>query len=161
MPNYLLARFDLPTSLQLTLAIIQFYTTANALTKISILLFYQRLTAGTILPLYRRILQAAIASIIAYWFAFTIALFAGCTPFSAFWRQIDPLWKVDWNCVDEPAVIIAASITSIVQDFMCCFMPVILFWELQISRRRKLGLMAIFGVGFWYVLLVLVRVCGT
>lgn len=94
-------------------------------------------------------IYVAITLVIAYWVAFTIALFAGCSPFDAFWNQINPFWSKEFTCVDEAKVIIAASIVSIIQDFMCCFMPVILFWELQISKRRKYALFAIFGVGFW------------
>ena len=134
---------------QTAFATIQLYTTTNTLTKISILLFYRRLTSGTLSSVYRWMLIGAIWFVLAYFLSFSIALFAGCSPFAAFWRQIDPLWDQDWKCADEPKVIIAASIVSIVQDFICCFMPVILFWRLQVSRTKKFALMGVFGIGFW------------
>jgi hypothetical protein len=134
---------------QVNFVTVQLYTTTNAITKISILLFYRRLTKGTLSTTYRYMLSAAIVSVSLYWLAFTIALLAGCAPFSAFWNQINPLWQTKYRCVDEPKVIIAASIVSVSQDFMCCFLPVILFWKLQISRKKKLALMGLFAVGTW------------
>jgi hypothetical protein len=96
-------------------------------------------------------IYAAIASVCLYWLSFTIALFTGCQPFDAFWNRVNPFWHVKYHCVDEPRVIIAASVASIVQDFICCFMPVILLWKVQIPRAKKVALIAIFSIGFWWV----------
>lgn len=58
---------------------------------------------------------------------------------------------VDYHCFNEPADLLAASAVSIVQDFIVCGMPTLLFWKLQLPRRQKIALGAVFGVGFLYV----------
>jgi hypothetical protein len=59
---------------------------------------------------------------------------------------------VDYHCLNEPADLLAASAVSIVQDFIVCGMPTVLFWKLQLPRRQKIALGAVFGVGFLYVI---------
>jgi len=55
---------------------------------------------------------------------------------------------LDYYCYDEPADLLAASAFSIVQDFIACGMPTLLFWKLQLPQKQKIALGAIFGVGF-------------
>lgn len=53
-----------------------------------------------------------------------------------------------YYCIDEGAFIIAAAVISMVQDFMVCILPMVLFLRLNISARQKIALAIIFGVGF-------------
>jgi hypothetical protein len=101
---------------------------------------------------FRNCLYAAIAFVVLYFVIFSINLFVGCRPFNAFWNQADPFWAANhagaYYCFDEAANLIAAATVSVLQDFIACFMPMILCWKLRIPFRQKVALGAIFGVGF-------------
>lgn len=127
------------------------YLTSTATTKISILLFYRRLSSGTVSSRFLYSVYAAIAFVAVYYFIFMINLFVGCRPFEAFWLQVNPFWQGKYQCINEAANLIAAATISVVQDFLACGMPMILFWKLQIPFRQKVLLGAIFGVGFLLV----------
>jgi hypothetical protein len=125
---------------------------STATTKISILLFYRRLAAGTISNRFLCVVYAAIAFVVIYFIIFWINLFIGCRPFNAFWNQVNLFWvaanKGKYQCINEPANLLAAAIISVIQDFIACGVPTILFWKLRIPKRQKIALAAIFGVGF-------------
>jgi hypothetical protein len=139
---------------QITMAIEAFYVMSTSLTKISILLFYRRMAAGSISPLFHWVVRIAMASVVAYLITFELTLFLGCRPIDSFWNQVDFIWEtthkagVDYHCFSEPANALAASGISIIQDFMACGMPIILFWKLNLPFRQKAALAAVFGVGF-------------
>jgi hypothetical protein len=121
-------------------------------TKCSILLFYRRLTDGSISNGFRYAVYAAITFVLLYFVVFLINLFIGCRPFNAFWNQVDIVWNADhmgtYHCFDEPANMTGAAIISVIQDFIACGMPMILFWKLRLPRKQKIAMGAIFAVGF-------------
>jgi hypothetical protein len=119
-------------------------------TKISILLFYRRLAAGTVTNRFLFIVHASIAFVVMYFVVFFINLFVGCQPLNAFWNQIDLSWEAEhtYHCIDEPRNLLAAAIVSVIQDFLACGLPMILFWKLRIPKRQKIALGGIFGIGF-------------
>jgi uncharacterized membrane protein YqgA involved in biofilm formation len=130
------------------------YIASTGLTKISILLFYKRMSDGTVSTAFRCAVQVCIAFVVCYIITFEATLFLGCRPINSYWDQVNIGWAlkhvegVDYHCFNEPANLLAASATSIVQDFIACGMPTLLFWKLQLPRRQKIALGAIFGVGF-------------
>jgi hypothetical protein len=79
-------------------------------------------------------------------------LFVGCQPIQAFWLQVNLFSQDKYQCINEAANLIAAAAISVVQDFLACGMPMVLFWKLRIPFRQKIALAAIFGVGFLLVL---------
>jgi hypothetical protein len=128
------------------------YLVSTTTTKISILLFYRRLTDGAVSKTFIYTVYAAIAFVAAYFVVFFINLFVGCRPINSFWLQVDPLWSAEhegqYHCIDEAKNLIAAASVSVVQDFLACGMPAVLFWKLRIPRKQKIALGAVFGVGF-------------
>jgi len=143
------------SSRKVTLAIEACYIASTGLTKISILLFYRRMSAGTVSSTFRFIVHASIASVIAYMIAFLLAGSLGCSPLEAFWLQADVHWQrthvpgVTYKCINEGALLLSATAVSVVQDCLACGLPLMLFWKLQLPRRQKIALGAIFGVGFF------------
>jgi hypothetical protein len=141
-------------SRKVTIAMELFYILSTSLTKISILLFYRRLTSGSVTPFFRRVVQASILFVIGYSIAFYITTGFTCRPFSAFWKSVDIHWLLqhpegtDWTCLNEGAIDLSASVISITQDFLACALPSALFWNLQLPRRQKFALGAIFALGF-------------
>lgn len=86
---------------------------------------------------------------IVYGIVFTIAIVFTCTPVIGFFRLFDISWRLqnELTCRNEGALIVACAVISLFQDFVICLLPVLLIWNLQISKRQKIGLCAIFGVG--------------
>ena len=151
------------SSRKVTLAIEACYIGSTGLTKISILLFYRRMSAGSVSPAFRFIVHASIASVVAYMIAFLLVGSLGCKPLEAFWLQANTEWAmthqpgVTYTCINEGAMLLAASGISIIQDFLACGLPVVLFWKLQLPRRQKIALGAIFGVGFFLCITGILR----
>ncbi|TLD37770.1 hypothetical protein E2P81_ATG03445 [Venturia nashicola] len=148
-------------SRKITMALEALYLTSTATTKISILLFYRRLSAGTVSNGFIYSVYAAIAFVVVYYFIFMINLFIGCHPVEAFWLQANPFSSMKYQCLDEAANLIAAGVISVVQDLLACGMPMVLFWKLQIPVRQKFALGAIFGIGFFLCLCGALRIVTT
>jgi hypothetical protein len=127
---------------------------ATSTTKISILLFYRRLADGSLSVRFLYAVYTAIAFVVLYFVVFWINLFVGCQPFHAFWKQVDIVWNASnkYHCFNEEMNLVGAAVVSVVQDFIACGMPMILFWKLKIPRRQKIALGVIFGVGFLFVI---------
>lgn len=72
-----------------------------------------------------------------------------CTPVEGFWHYFDLTWRLQnkLECRNEGALIVACAAISSIQDLIICLLPVILIWNLQISKRQKFGLCGIFGMG--------------
>jgi len=124
--------------------------------KISILLFYRRLSSRVVSKAFRWTTWASIAFIIAYTIALTLAPILGCQPVSAFWDQVDVpkrLKGYKYHCFDEGADLFAAAVISAAQDLLTAVLPTFLYWNLQISRRKKIALFGIFALGYGAVAL--------
>ncbi|KAK7531182.1 hypothetical protein IWX46DRAFT_371515 [Phyllosticta citricarpa] len=149
-------------SREITMAIEATYIIATGITKISILCFYRRIASGTVANWFLYTTWTSIAFVIAYMIAFLGTLFFGCSPISAFWNQVDIDWLVTnkgkWHCINEPGNLLAASSVSIVQDFLACGLPYLLLRKLQMSRRQKIALTAVFGVGIFLCVTGILRI---
>ncbi|QDS73569.1 hypothetical protein FKW77_001161 [Venturia effusa] len=150
--------------LLITMLISATYVVSTSLTKISILLFYKRLSEGAVSKGFRFAVRLCIGFVVAYMVTFLATLFLTCRPINSYWNQVSIPWArsheegVDYRCFDEAADILAASAVSIVQDFIVCGLPTLLFWKLQLPRRQKLALGAIFGVGFFLCITGILRI---
>jgi hypothetical protein len=146
---------------QVTFALYTLYIVAGGMIKISILLFYRRLDSRSITKSFRIATWLNIIAIAIFSAAFVIVLFTACTPFTAFWYQFDvtkQLTGYAYHCwVDEAADLLSASIISAVQDAIAAFLPTILYWNLQIPRRQKIALGAIFALGYLVCIVAAIR----
>jgi hypothetical protein len=98
---------------------------------------------------YRFALYTAIGSVILYLVVFLALLLAQCRPLNAFWNQVDPEWAAtrQYQCLNEFSGMLTAASISMAEDFVACFLPMMLFWSLKLSFRQKLALQVVFGVG--------------
>ncbi|KAF2417516.1 hypothetical protein EJ08DRAFT_80639 [Tothia fuscella] len=155
---------EAPKTRQIVMAIEALYIISTGLTKISILLFYRRITDGAVSKPFRIAVKICIYSVTAYMIIFILTLFLGCHPLNSYWDQVNLLWAAthiegrDYHCIDEVANLLAASGVSVVQDFISCGMPMVLFWKLQMPARTKYALGAIFGVGFFLCITGVLRI---
>ena len=130
------------------------YLSIISLTKVSILLFYLRLfgTPGT-RPGLRKLIYTTQVLVIVWLIASIIPGIYRCHPIDDMWNPLmfsGP--QARYNCIDEHAYYVATSVFNVALDFWILVLPLSIFWTLQLSRRRKAGLIAIFLLGVLYVL---------
>lgn len=133
---------------------------ASGLVKVSILLFYRRLSARVVSRIFFWTTWITIGYITAYSIALSIAPVVGCQPISAFWDQFDPIKKLSgykFHCFDEGADVLVASILSASQDMLTAILPTFLYWNLKIPLRQKIALFGIFAMGYGVVALGALR----
>ncbi|KAL9606349.1 MAG: hypothetical protein Q9179_000475 [Wetmoreana sp. 5 TL-2023] len=113
--------------------------------KFSLLTFYIHIFAIRTF----RYLAFFVAAIVSGW-ALSVVLetFLLCRPFAYNW---DPSIK-DFTCGDRNAAYIGAGSLNIATDLMVLCLPIPMVWNLQIPRRNKVILSAVFGMGLLYVL---------
>ena len=125
---------------------------STATTKISILLFYRRLAAGSVSPRFLGAVYASIAFVVVYFCIFFFMMFGICRPLSTYWMQADYFWYAanegKFDCLNEASTLVASAIISAIQDFIACGLPMALLWKLRIPKKQKIALGAIFSVGF-------------
>jgi hypothetical protein len=144
------------TARKYVLAQLCIFCVASGLIKISILLFYRRISSRVVSRTFRLVTWIAIGFIAGYTIALTIAPIVGCQPISAFWDQVDVRKRLQgykYHCFDEGADIFAASVLSAVQDLATAVLPTFLFWNLRIPLRQKIALFGIFAIGYGCVAL--------
>jgi hypothetical protein len=125
---------------------------STSMTKLSILMFYRRLVAGTYSRTYKWAIWVAMAFSILITFIFLAILFTACTPLASYWLQYDykhPLAHYHCIPVDTRSALGKTSgVLSVVTDFYSLMLPAILLTRIQITKRQRIGLMVIFGVGY-------------
>lgn len=72
---------------------------------------------------------------------FTVVVFQ-CIPFAKNWNSL-----LDGQCVDTWSFTIATSILTIITDIVCITLPLYILAGLNMSKRKKMGLMVVFGFG--------------
>ena len=130
-----------------------FFVTAAGCTKISILLFYRRVTAETMDRLFLYVIFSAIAFIVGCIVAFNLVLLLGCRPLSAYWNSVLPAYTESYVCYNERVSLPIYSIISICTDVVVLALPYSVVWRLHMPYRQKLTLSFIFGVGLVYATL--------
>lgn len=133
------------------LAISCIFCIASGLIKISILLFYRRLSHRIVSNRFRWATWITIAFIASSSLALAIVPIFGCDPISAFWDQANANLLIagyKYRCFNEGADILSASIISTVQDLITAVLPTFLYWNLRIPVRQKVALFGIFAIGY-------------
>ncbi|KAF1951548.1 hypothetical protein CC80DRAFT_424510 [Byssothecium circinans] len=146
---------------KLVLAIECLFCVATGLIKISVLLFYRRLSARTVSKTFRWISRITITFVAGYSIAFTLVPIFGCQPISAFWDQTDVVKLRNgykYKCFNEGADVVAATIISTAQDLLTAVLPTFMFWHVQIPIRQKIALFGIFAIAYVVVGIGAVRI---
>ena len=114
-------------------------TTTLMLSKMSLIILLHRIF---VIPAYRFTLKILGAVVLCWWAA---AFFGGafiCFPPSKLW---DP--SVDATCGNQQILDYATPIPWVLTDFAILISPVPVIKSLQVSRRKRAGLYAIFLMG--------------
>ncbi|KAJ5690036.1 hypothetical protein N7462_004428 [Penicillium macrosclerotiorum] len=125
------------------------YTLCIASIKLSILMLYRRLFPVKAMNIGVKI----VSSIVVLWAA--CGILAGCftcIPTKKLWSP-----EVPGGCMDLGKFYYGLQIPNIATDAIILFMPMHTVWGLPISRAQKVGLSAIFVVGFLTLIFDIIR----
>ncbi|KAF2020201.1 hypothetical protein BU24DRAFT_477348 [Aaosphaeria arxii CBS 175.79] len=149
-----------PTQRKYVLVIEVVFCVASGLIKISILLFYRRLSTNAVSKTLIWSLRISIGFIASYSVAFTIVPIFICNPVSAFWDQVNHA-KIakgyKYTCLNEGADVFAAGVIAAAQDLITAILPTFIYWKLQMPFRQKVLLFCIFAIGYGVVALSALR----
>jgi len=141
-------------SRRLVIAIETIFLYSTGFTKISILLFYRRLSKNSLSTGFHWAVKTAILFVALHMITFTFTRFLACHPLNAFWNKVDIKWLQtheegkDYYCYNELAELLSVTSLSVLQDFLACLMPLVLFWKLHLPFQQKVALASLFLVGF-------------
>lgn len=107
--------------------------------KLSILCFYRRIFTT---PAFRLASSVMLGLSVAWFIAIEIASICTCIPIDHFWDLAKP-----GKCINYNNFFLSYSIIEIVIDLIILVMPLPSIWSLQLSRRNKWVVTAIFSVG--------------
>jgi len=118
------------------------YFTLLGFIKIQFLLFYLQIFPER---RFRRLVWILIVAIVAAMIAFGFAAVFVCTPVSYAWLQWDG--EHTGRCVNNNSLAFAHAGFNVLLDFITLALPVQQIWGLQLSTKKKLGVLTMFGVG--------------
>lgn len=67
-----------------------------------------------------------------------------CRPLAAFWDKT----IFNSSCGNQQLVFLVAGVWNLVLDVVTVILPMPMLWGLQMKTSKKLGLTALFGMGF-------------
>ena len=125
------------------------YIISITLIKVSVLLFYRRLSV----KFSKTFLIATwigIAYNTLYFVAFALVLLLICRPLHSYWDAFNPVWAAThhFHCGNERVTLPASSGFSVLGDFYSTLLPLILVYHLELPRRQKIALYGLFTLGF-------------
>jgi hypothetical protein len=136
------------------------YIFATCSVKISVMLFYRRLSSGFSRGFFIAT-WIGIAYNVAYLVTFVTLIGVACRPISAYWMQVDLVegWALThkFTCIDEHTALPLSGALSLVGDLYATLLPCILIFRLDLPRRQKLTLYPLFLLGFLVVAAGIVR----
>lgn len=122
-----------------------FYVFGTIIAKISIGFFLHRFLVE---PTHKWIVRVAVAAATCIGAVYFFVATFQCTPVSYFWNKA----VSDNGSCRILTVVIALgyvySITFVLTDLTLTVIPLWLIWGLSISKKTKIGLMVILGMGF-------------
>lgn len=124
-----------------------FYFGAITFAKTSVLLFYARVFPG---ESFRKWVYAVMVVSLCYGFAYIIVVAFQCLPVSYSWTR----WDGEHNgtCIDINTATWPASVFNISIDLVIIILPIPRLIKLNLSRRKKIQVIAMFCVGLLYAI---------
>lgn len=126
-----------------------FYIASSTFVKVSVLLFYRRLSV----KFSKAFLIATWVGIIyniVYMVAFFMTLLLICDPAYAYWESFDPIWASThkFRCRTEGLSLPVSGGLSVIGDIYSTLLPFFLVYNLDLPRRQKFALYGLFALGF-------------
>ncbi|CZR65542.1 uncharacterized protein PAC_15442 [Phialocephala subalpina] len=115
------------------------FTISTSLAKISILFFYLRLA---VTKTYKRIIYFSIGFIVVWAITFSAVIIFQCQPVSEYWNPTGT------KCYKPEIALFIHGLTNTMTDVYIYILPMKMVWEVQLPKRQRIGLLAIFAAGF-------------
>jgi len=127
------------------------YLLSSGFIKLSILLFYRRITQRAASKTFHTIVTIMVVFQIcttAVWFFLTVF---SCYPVATYWTRFDMASPPSGHYVcpldgEKPFIILSGI--AIVQDFICATLPFLVLRHLKVTRRQKVALFCTFFIAF-------------
>ncbi|KAF1844631.1 uncharacterized protein K460DRAFT_95336 [Cucurbitaria berberidis CBS 394.84] len=116
-----------------------FYDIALVSVKLGILAFYYRVFVH---PVFRRVVLATAAFVLAWGIGITVTLFLACRPLAAYWDR-----NVTGKCLVMLTFTYFTNISNLITDIWIFLMPMPMIWHLQLQTKKKMILSLIFCIG--------------
>lgn len=127
------------------------YLYATGAIKISVLLFYRRLSVSFNRPFFWAV-WAGIAYNIVTTLGFSIALLTICQPTAAYWLSFNLTWLAEHggnrHCIYEGIPLTLSGVFSVMGDLYAALLPSLLIYRLQMPARQKWIVTLLFAVGY-------------
>lgn len=114
--------------------------------KMSILLVYLRIFPG---QRFRHAVYGINAVLVFHGILYFLLTALQCLPVDSIWDR----YITNRRCINTNAILYSSGMLSIFEDIVILLLPMRQVWRLNIHRRRRLTLLALFSVGSLYVLL--------
>ncbi|KAH8655543.1 hypothetical protein BX600DRAFT_372284, partial [Xylariales sp. PMI_506] len=118
--------------------------------KISILLVYLRIFPT---PHIRYAVYGLSAFLVSHGIVYLLLNALQCLPVASIWDR----YIIDRKCIDVNAIVYSSGILSIFEDIAILLLPIRQVWRLNVDRRQRLTLLAIFSIGLFACLTSIIR----
>ena len=108
--------------------------------KISVLLVYLRIFPN---KQFRHVVYGLSTFLALHGILFFLLTTLQCLPVDSIWDR----YITDRRCMDATAIAYSSGILSIIEDVAILILPIRQIWKLNIHRRRRLTLLALFSLG--------------
>ena len=86
------------------------------------------------------------AVLILFYIALTIVKIWECRPRARIWDR-----SIKGTCIDIPSLLNTSGLFNTISDLLILLVPLKAVWNLNMKRKKKLGVIAVFSVGTMYV----------
>ncbi|KAH7411952.1 hypothetical protein DE146DRAFT_674366 [Phaeosphaeria sp. MPI-PUGE-AT-0046c] len=129
------------------------YIAVQVFSKVAILSLYSRLFPESI-KWFRWSVRGMVAFMFSHGLVFFLLVVVQCLPISSIWDKT----ITNARCLPVSAAIgFTGAGLSIVEDFIILLLPLPLVWKLQMSTRKKLGVILLIGIGSFASVTSIVR----
>ncbi|KAK0615336.1 hypothetical protein B0T17DRAFT_497692 [Bombardia bombarda] len=101
------------------------------------------------------IIKGMLAATFGYYIGCFFLFLFQCVPREKIWNP-----AIEGTCVNNNGAVLSAGLINLFLDLGILFVPIFAIWRLQMSIKRKLGVMSIFAVGIAFAELVGTIVVG-
>ncbi|KAF4551411.1 Hypothetical protein D9617_13g099100 [Elsinoe fawcettii] len=125
--------------------------------KFALCFAYLRITNNSLaVRAYRRLIIATLAFTFTFMIYYCAIVIFACTPINKFWQR-----QLPGKCLAVPVVYYSPAVITIVIDVVLFVLPIPLVLPLRMNRRRKIGLVVTFLLGFITTLCSVMRLIGS
>jgi len=121
---------------------------SSGATKVSILMFYRRMTQGTYNVRWRYAIWAALAFTFGFVAALLISYCLICRPLDSYWLSYDFSYTKEYKCLNGNALTPLTGTLSITSDLYATILPWCMLYKynLDVPRKQKIALNIIFSL---------------